>query len=583
MNCILQGQGAKSFNGRVGDIISQQNDYTAKMVNAIGTNGDKNITILSNQTLSKNYPYIQYYPKQVRPESLDDLAWEGKSYRDIFQGANFVYEDFDKSTASWLGHSDDRPNLKFWVYGTSGRTDMSSLVTYSGVRSLIVENTDVSLATSYQLQSMRKYHYAQEDQVYAASMLRVDRITLGSQTAQAYQGCGLTIRLTDDFSKNVTAVQKKTTSGFVLTSTLGTIEQAGDYSLHLGCLGGYINALCYIDSPVIINLSNLFDTPPDKSTMDLLYSNYIELIRGSTPQLVSIPSWTSKSPMEFSDQECIDAFMEEVNRKAAQIGMTNSTFVTPSGIVSSGNSNKSTAGDMARMVAAAIGYPEIGRIWRKKSLDIELGGCEKRVLSLSHTIKFDDLEGTIYSEESHPYLGAKGGTWGNNLSLVAVTLSNKGSLLAHAITTTGSSIYPTIGKLTDLAERALAGEDISQETVPNVSGAVTVLVPSGATWLFDDYSYEVLYQSGADSSFNPASTTKIITAMVALDWCPNIRTTKIIFKPFDNVGYSGNRFLMGQIMNVEAALQAMLIISSNNAAHAIARTIGEIILKSTIN
>ena len=86
----------------------------------------------------------------------------------------------------------------------------------------------------------------------------------------------------------------------------------------MGCLGGYINALCYIDSPVIINLSNLFDVPPDKSTMDLLYSNYIELIRGSASQMVSVPAWTSESPVEFSDQECVDAFMEEVNRKAAK-------------------------------------------------------------------------------------------------------------------------------------------------------------------------------------------------------------------------------------------------------------------------
>ncbi len=575
--------------------------HEAAAVGAVSAGDEKNITIQGGGVMPV-YPSIEHHARTVTPTTLDDLAWEGLSYRDIFQAANAVYEDYDKSTASWMGHSDDRPNLKFWVYGSAGGTSMSD-TSASGKRSLRITNTNISLSTSYQLQSMRKYTYNQGDSVYLASMLNVTVITLGSQTSRAYHGCGLNVRHTDNFDESIPAVQKVKTDGFVLTSALGEIPTTGEYSLYIGCLGGYINAACYVDCPAIINLSNLFDVPPDKSTMDLLYSNYIALLNGSNPQQVNVPAWTSDPPMEFSDQDCVNAFMAEVNRKAAEIGMDKSYFLTPSGVALDAavsvklpykrtdsdvvgetetmmSTNESTAGNMARMVAAAMGYPEIGRIWRKKTLTIELGGCEKRALELSHTVKFDDLEGTTYSNESHPYLGAKGGAWGDNLSLTAITLSSNGTLLAHAVTTTQGETYPAIGKLADLAERALAGEDVSQETVPDVTGAVTLQIPSGATWLFDSYAYKTLYQTGADEFFNPASTSKLMTAMVALDWCPNARTQMVKLEPIDNVGFSGNRFLMGQTMSLESALQAMLIISSNSMAHAIARTVGRMILQT---
>src|SRR5574340_377265 len=50
------------------------------------------------------------------------------------------------------------------------------------------------------------------------------------------------------------------------------------------------------------------------------------------------------------------AFVTAMNRKAAELGMTQSTFVDATGLNSG---NVSTAEDLARMVKAAYGYPEI--------------------------------------------------------------------------------------------------------------------------------------------------------------------------------------------------------------------------------
>ena len=571
-----------------------------KVKGAVSSGGNKSITVMGGG-VTDLYPYVQYHDQIVTPESLDDLAWDGKSYREIFQGNNAVYEDYNKSTSSWLGNSEDSPNVKFWIYGDSGSVTMSEN-TISGARSICFENTDITKANSYQFQSRRRYQYSQGDKFYLASMLRVDRISLGNQNPYPYHGCGLALRQTERVN-SISAVATQTTNGFVATTAMEEIPADGDYAIYIGCIGGYHNTLCYIDTPVVVNLTNLFQTPPDKTTMDLLYHNYISLLNGSSTDSVEIATWSTSIPIEFSDEECVDAFMEEVNKKAAEIGMDKSWFLTPSGIalddavevklpykrtdsdvvgetVTMMTHNESTTGNMARMAAAAIGYPELGRIWRKENLTIELGGSERRTYIISHGTDFEALESTTYSEKARPYLGAKGGTWGNSKSLIAVTRSDNGHLLAHAVTTTSGNTYTPMGKLTDLAELSLAGEDVSSQTIPDINGAVTLLVPSGATWLFDSYSYEVLYQSGADSFFNPASTTKVITAMVALDWCHNIQTEIVILNPLDNVGYSGDRFLMGQTMTMEAALQAMILLSSNSMAHAIARTIGKKILQT---
>lgn len=50
----------------------------------------------------------------------------------------------------------------------------------------------------------------------------------------------------------------------------------------------------------------------------------------------------------------VDAFISAMNDKARSIGMVNTTFVDPTGLY---NDNKSTASDLAKLLAAATSYP----------------------------------------------------------------------------------------------------------------------------------------------------------------------------------------------------------------------------------
>lgn len=90
---------------------------------------------------------------------------------------------------------------------------------------------------------------------------------------------------------------------------------------------------------------------------------------------------------------CVEAFVEEMNRKAALIGCINSEFDTPSGL---STTNKSTAQDMLRITIEACSYSEINRIWNKKSYTINIGGTNPRTQNLTTTVANSTLEASYY-------------------------------------------------------------------------------------------------------------------------------------------------------------------------------------------
>lgn len=573
------------------DRTDNPHKVTAAQSGAVAT-GDTFDVALKGGGVDDIYPEVSHHAQTVKPTSLDDLAWEGMSYREIFEGSNAFYIDPEKSMGAWLD-ADGTGTLKFRIIPESvNNGDIAwNSKTCTGSRSLRMRNNNISTGQSYRMSSYRRYRYEKDDQVYVAAMVQVESIATGSSSSNAARrGCGLDILLPEE-NKSIYAVAKNVTSNFEVCSALAPVPVTGNYNLRMGCLGGFLEAVFYVERPTIINLSNIFDNPPDKDTMDLLFRNYVALCGKNSTADVEIAPWETGDNISFTDDECVTAFVDEMNRKAADIGMTHSYFISPSGALGAVDdavpASVSTAGDMARMGAAAIGYPEIGRIWRKARERLGLGGTEQRLYWASQIIDFPELESGKHSEEEHPYLGAKGGSSGDYQSVVAVTLSDDGKLLVHAVTRTegageDAGWYPILGRLTDLAERALGGEDVSAETVGDETlvGAVTLLVPHSGTWLLDEYDYRVLYQTGENVEHRLASTTKILTAMVALDWCPNIRTQSVVINPRANVGNSGDRFLMGQTMSLEAAMQGMLMFSSNSTAHAIAKTVGEMILRS---
>lgn len=115
-----------------------------------------------------------------------------------------------------------------------------------------------------------------------------------------------------------------------------------------------------------------------------------------------------------SVSNCVTAFIAEMNKKAALLGCTGSSFDTPSGL---STTNKSTVSDMLRFTIEACSFPEILRIWNKKSYDIAVGGTNARTQAITTTVANETLEAAYY------IFGGKTGYLNNNTANALVMVA----------------------------------------------------------------------------------------------------------------------------------------------------------------
>ncbi|MBQ1476446.1 MAG: D-alanyl-D-alanine carboxypeptidase, partial [Firmicutes bacterium] len=115
---------------------------------------------------------------------------------------------------------------------------------------------------------------------------------------------------------------------------------------------------------------------------------------------------------------------------------------------------------------------------------------------------------------------------------------------------------------------------VTMGVVPQPSFALTQMprLEGSAAILLDMTSGEVLYENNADEQRFPASTTKMMTALLALENL-DLESDITVDAEAANIGGSGIKLREGEIMNADVMLHAMLIPSSNDCAVAIAKTI----------
>lgn len=95
----------------------------------------------------------------------------------------------------------------------------------------------------------------------------------------------------------------------------------------------------------------------------------------------------------YTDAECKTEFIAKMNTKAAYIGMANSTFTSPSGLQTT---TKMTVEDMVRLLVEACSYPQILKVWNKKSYTISVGGTNPRSVQLTTTLTDTSIENSYY-------------------------------------------------------------------------------------------------------------------------------------------------------------------------------------------
>lgn len=98
---------------------------------------------------------------------------------------------------------------------------------------------------------------------------------------------------------------------------------------------------------------------------------------------------------------------------------------------------------------------------------------------------------------------------------------------------------------------------------------------AGAALIFNITDQEVVYSQGAFDRLNPASTTKVMTYLIAAqygDWSQKITVKDAMLDLDPSSSTAGLK--AGEVYTMEDLLYGMLMVSGNDAAQAIALTIG---------
>lgn len=99
---------------------------------------------------------------------------------------------------------------------------------------------------------------------------------------------------------------------------------------------------------------------------------------------------------------------------------------------------------------------------------------------------------------------------------------------------------------------------------------------SQAAILLDNKTDKILYEKKANEKMYPASTTKIVTAILALEHCNLNETVTVSYDAAMSIpdGYSSASLQVGEQLTVEQLLQLLLVHSANDAANVLAEHIG---------
>ena len=256
----------------------------------------------------------------------------------------------------------------------------------------------------------------------------------------------------------------------------------------------------------------------------------------------------------------IQLFIDEMNKKAAALGMRDTLFINGHGL---GRDQFTSAQDVVNLAIEAYNYYTIRDIWGKKKHVIHIKGeFEREVIIYSSWI--DMLECVLKNEwDNYEILGGKGdalidtnvgslvhlGKWRNsNSSIVVVVLGVKKS-----------------SKKYDLVKKILQFEFDGK---PLLDTKASYAIAK----LNDDVVGEIIASNNLSNNIPLGSIVKIMTSMITIDFASNLDESFSIInsdiKTFDRKLYPGD------ILTFRDALYLGLIEDSDTAMQAISRVIG---------
>jgi len=308
-----------------------------------------------------------------------------------------------------------------------------------------------------------------------------------------------------------------------------------------------------------------------------------------------------------TDRECLARFIQEMNKKAALLGMTNTTFYDPVGlqpisllnianlstnypeVFSINDANVMTAMDALRMTIYASGIQHINDAWniRQFTLNWRNGTTAKTATITSAVYTNSTYQSSIDALlASYDILGGKTGTWGYSpyyaYNLVFVARSKTtGKVYAVADMSTANNTSSN-NRYID-AKKALDYVDASGSTPSFSKGGCCVCeLPSCTPSLLNRADITLGFSYGPNVGVHPASASKVMTAILLCDNVLDL-SQQVTVHEADRLSPSGYNFVAGDVLTLRDLLQCMVTESSNTAAMVIARVVGGILLDKDAN
>lgn len=156
-------------------------------------------------------------------------------------------------------------------------------------------------------------------------------------------------------------------------------------------------------------------------------------------------------------------------------------------------------------------------------------------------------------------------------------------IVVAAVLDAGSSgnRFLAMEQLLDIAERKLQNPAATIETGEYTyasKGAVAEL-PVGNPAMYEQHDVPLLFAKNAETQAIPASTTKVMSLVTGLPYITDIKEIVTIHSS-DVKGGSGPAYAAGDTLTIEDLMYSMMLPSSNTAAVAFARVVGQKIIRA---
>lgn len=265
------------------------------------------------------------------------------------------------------------------------------------------------------------------------------------------------------------------------------------------------------------------------------------------------------------------AHVDAMNRMADSLGMVNTHYINPQGLLEGGAYCMTTARDLCLLANAAL-HNEKLRSFYAKEYDIT-----RHVPTFLHfkTIRKKNIVAKIAESEinGHPILLEKTGGGDTHYALL-MAVDIDGTIVCGAIMEAKDEEhrYPAMCELMEEVEQILKGKKLTKDCVDSAKTACAYVIEK-------DGSLRCIYEQNPDDVYPTMSTAKMMTVYIAINDLNVFEDT--IITPYDVEGTGIGDFLYRwDRISVRDLIYLCLLPSCCVAANAIARINGKRILNT---